>query len=124
MTGDTGLTGYRSVLRLPGWRWWAAVALSSRVPDTMAPLALVLLGHSGAGSFVAGGLASGAHALCEAMAAPIMGAWTDRDSGPSRLRLMLALRAVLYFVIAAVGTAAPAARDWPGSCSPAIRSPA
>lgn len=109
MTGNSaGLRGYRVVVRLPGWGWWATTALSSRVPDAMAPLALVLLGHSATGSFVVGGLASGAHALCEAVAAPLLGAWADRATGPGRLRLMLAVRTIGYVLIVGLGAILPA----------------
>ncbi|WP_163511074.1 MFS transporter [Fodinicola acaciae] len=101
MTGN-GLVGYREVVRTRGWGWWCATAASSRFPDAMAPLAFVLLGASAAGSFTVGGLASGAHMLCEAVAAPFVTKW-------SRPTVALLVRAVLYAVTAATATVVPAA---------------
>jgi MFS family permease len=101
-------TGYRQVMTAPGWRPWAVTTLLSRVPDAMAPLALVLLGHQ-AGSFAIGGLASGAHAITEAVLAPWLGALADRWPGHRCLRVALTVRAVVYALLAATATALPAA---------------
>jgi hypothetical protein len=66
----------------------------------MAPLALVLLGASAADSFTVGGIAAGAHALCEALAAPWLTKW-------SRPTVALAMRATLYATIAATASVIP-----------------
>jgi MFS family permease len=99
---------YRQVMATAGWRPWALTTLLSRVPDAMAPLALVLLGHQ-AGSFAIGGLASGAHAITEAALAPWLGALADRWRPHRYVRAALAARAVTYAVLAATATAVPPA---------------
>ncbi|MEU0409438.1 MFS transporter [Streptomyces griseorubiginosus] len=100
-------TGYRQVMAAPGWRPWALTTLLSRIPDAMAPLALVLLGHQ-AGSFAVGGLASGAHAITEAVLAPWLGALADRWPAHRYLRVALGVRAAVYSLLAATATALPA----------------
>lgn len=100
--------GYRQVVTVPGWRPWALTTLLSRVPDAMAPLALVLLGNQ-AGSFTLGGLASGAHAITEAAFAPWLGAVADRWRPHRYVRIALTARAVAYAVLAATATAWPPA---------------
>ncbi|MFE3857103.1 MFS transporter [Streptomyces griseorubiginosus] len=100
-------TGYRQVMAAPGWRPWALTTLLSRIPDAMAPLALVLLGHQ-AGSFAVGGLASGAHAITEAVLAPWLGALADRWPGHRYLRVALGVRAAVYALLAATATVLPA----------------
>jgi MFS family permease len=99
---------YRQVVATAGWRPWALTTLLSRVPDAMAPLALVLLGHQ-AGSFAIGGLASGAHAITEAALAPWLGALADRWRPHRYVRAALAARAVTYAVLAVTATAVPPA---------------
>jgi hypothetical protein len=100
-------TGYRQVMTTPGWWPWALTTLLSRVPDAMAPLALVLLGHQ-AGSFAVGGLASGAHAITEAVLAPWLGSLADRWPAHRYLRLALSVRAAVYALLAATATTLPA----------------
>ncbi|MFG2373089.1 hypothetical protein ACGFY9_16615 [Streptomyces sp. NPDC048504] len=99
-------TGYRQVVRVRGWRPWGLTTLLSRVPDAMAPLALVLLGHQ-AGSFTVGGLASGAHAITEAAPAPWLAALVDRWAAHRYLRVALTARTALYALLAATATMMP-----------------
>jgi MFS family permease len=101
-------TGYRQVVTAHGWRPWALTTLLSRIPDAMAPLALVLLGHQ-TGSFAVGGLASGAHAITEAVLAPWLGTVADRWRGHRYLRVALSGRAFAYALLAATATLLPAA---------------
>ncbi|MBB5800150.1 MFS transporter [Streptomyces caelestis] len=100
--------GYRQVMSVPGWRPWALTTLLSRIPDAMAPLALVLLGHQ-TGSFTVGGLASGAHAITEAALAPWLGVLADRWRGHRYVRVALVVRAAVYTLLAATATVLPAA---------------
>jgi MFS family permease len=99
--------GYLQVVTARGWRPWALTTLLSRIPDAMAPLALVLLGHQ-AGSFTVGGLASGAHAITEAALAPWLGALADRRPTHRWLRVALTARTALYALLAATATLVPA----------------
>ncbi|MGY4984068.1 MFS transporter [Streptomyces sp. 900105755] len=100
-------TGYRKVVTTRGWRPWALTTLLSRIPDAMAPLALVLLGHQ-TGSFAVGGLASGAHAITEAVLAPWLGTVADRWRARRYVRAALSVRAVAYALLAATATVLPA----------------
>ncbi len=100
--------GYRQVVAADGWGWWATTTFCARVPDAMAALSLVLLGHFATGSFAIGGLASGAHALAEAAAAPLLGAHVERWPRHLHVRLALVARALLYAALAGTATVAPA----------------
>jgi MFS family permease len=74
----------------------------------MAPLALVLLGHS-AGSFSVGGMLAAAHALGEAAGAPVMGRRFDHRPFPGQLRLALSIEALAFLALALTAGHAPTA---------------
>jgi MFS family permease len=73
---DTG--SFRSVLALPGSPWLFASAVAGRLPQGMAPLAILLLVRETTHSYAAAGAAVGAFALATAAFAPIQGRLVDR----------------------------------------------
>ena len=74
----TGLGSFRSVLALPGSARLFASALVGRMPQGMAPLAILLLVRESTRSYAAAGLAVGAFALATAAMAPLQGRLIDR----------------------------------------------
>lgn len=104
------LSKYRSVLSLPGALLLFATALVARLPQGMAPLAVLLLVRGATHSYAAAGAAVGASALATAVCAPVLGRLVDAR-GRRRVLLPLAAgQAVLYIllVVAAQGHAGAA----------------
>ena len=105
------LAKYRSVLSVPGAARLFATALVARLPQGMAPLAVLLLVRGATHSYAAAGLAVGASALATAACAPLLGRQVDHR-GRGRVLLPLAAgQAVMYglLVVAARSNAGPAA---------------
>jgi hypothetical protein len=82
--------GYAGVLRNSGWRRWSLAVALARMPNAMAPIALVLAGHQVTGSYSVGALMAGVYTLAEAVAAPIA---SRRAAGQLRRPLLLGLGA-------------------------------
>ena len=90
------LAKYRSVLSVPGAARLFATALVARLPQGMAPLAVLLLVRGATHSYAAAGLAVGASALATAACAPLLGRQVDHR-GRGRVLLPLAAgQAVMY----------------------------
>ena len=105
------LAKYRSVLSVPGAARLFATALVARLPQGMAPLAVLLLVRGATHSYAAAGLAVGASALATAVCAPLLGRQVDHR-GRGRVLLPLAAgQAVMYglLVLAARSNAGAAA---------------
>ena len=105
------LAKYRSVLSVPGAARLFATALVARLPQGMAPLAVLLLVRGATHSYAAAGLAVGASALATAACAPLLGRQVDHR-GRGRVLLPLAAgQAVMYglLVLAARSNAGAAA---------------
>jgi MFS family permease len=101
------LAKYRSVLSIPGAARLFATALVARLPQGMAPLAVLLLVRGATHSYAAAGLAVGASALATAGCAPLLGRQVDHR-GRGRVLLPLAAgQAVMYglLVVAARSSA-------------------
>jgi MFS family permease len=79
------LSSYRSVLSKPGAAGLFATALVARLPQGMAPLAVLLLVRGATHSYAAAGLAVGAQAFATAAGAPVLGRLVDRFG---RLRVL------------------------------------
>jgi MFS family permease len=71
-------SSYRSVLSTPGAARLFANALVARLPQGMAPLAVLLLVRGATHSYAAAGLAVGAAAFATAACAPMLGRLVDR----------------------------------------------
>jgi MFS family permease len=69
---------YQSVLSVPGARRLFVTALLARLPQGMAPLAVLLLVRDATHSYAAAGLAVGASAFATAGCAPLLGRLVDR----------------------------------------------
>lgn len=90
------LAKYRSVLSLPGATRLFASALVARLPQGMAPLAVLLLVRGATHSYAAAGAAVGASAFATAACAPLLGRLVDARG---RRRVLLPLaggQAILY----------------------------
>lgn len=79
-SGLFGLTGYRYV----------AVAFIARLPLAMSQLGTLMLLVSTGQTYAHAGLSAGALAVCNAIGAPLFGAWTDRR-GQSRIVMLQCL---------------------------------
>jgi MFS family permease len=93
------LSKYRSVLSLPGAPQLFATALVARLPQGMAPLAVLLLVRGATHSYAAAGAAVGASAFATAACAPVLGRLVDARG---RRRVLLPLaggQAVLYILL-------------------------
>lgn len=90
------LLKYRSVLSAPGAARLFATALVARMPQGMAPLAVLLLVRATTHSYAAAGIAVGASAFATAGCAPFFGRLVDQR-GRARVLLPLAAgQAVMY----------------------------
>jgi MFS family permease len=72
------VANYHRVLSVPGSVRLAASALLARLPQGMAPLAILLLVRAATESYAVAGAAVGAYALCNAGCAPLQGRLVDR----------------------------------------------
>ncbi|MBV9943586.1 MAG: MFS transporter [Solirubrobacterales bacterium] len=93
------MSQYRTVLSVPGAARLFATALLARLPQGMAPLAVLLLVRGATHSYAAAGLAVGASAFATAGCAPLLGRLVDRF-GRRRVLAPLALtQAVMYALL-------------------------
>jgi MFS family permease len=93
------LSKYRSVLAQPGAPRLFASALVARLPQGMAPLAVLLLVRGATHSYAAAGAAVGASAFATAACAPLLGRLVDARG---RRRVLLPLaggQALLYLLL-------------------------
>jgi MFS family permease len=72
------VANYRDVLSVPGAHRLMSTALLARLPQAMAPLAVLLLVRGATHSYAAAGLAVGAYAFANAGCAPVQGRLVDR----------------------------------------------
>jgi MFS family permease len=72
------VASYRTVVSVPGAYRLMSTALLARLPQAMAPLAILLLVRGATHSYAAAGLAVGAYALANAGCAPVQGRLVDR----------------------------------------------
>jgi MFS family permease len=101
---------YAVLAGLGPWRRWALASRLALLTISMAPLGLVLAGRAATGSFAAGGLLVGAHALGQAVGAPLQGRRADRRERRRAMTVALALvTAVLALLALAVDRHAPLA---------------
>ncbi len=90
---------YGPVLSLPGAKRVFATALVARMPQGMAPLAVLLLVRGATHSYAAAGLAVGASAFATAASAPLLGRTVD-DRGRGRvLGPLAAAEAAAYWLL-------------------------
>jgi MFS family permease len=87
---------YRSVLSLAGAPQLFASALVARLPQGMAPLAVLLLVRGATHSYAAAGAAVGASAFATAACAPLLGRLVDARGRRSVLLPLAGGQAVLY----------------------------
>src|ERR1700722_8828087 len=91
------LTPYRTVLRLPGMRMFMLIALISRIPSTMAGVALTLSvvidRHQG---YATAGAVSAAFTVGIALGSPLLGRVIDRR-GPRPVLLVTGLAAAAFW---------------------------
>jgi MFS family permease len=98
------LVKYRSVLATPGALRLIASALVARLPQGMAPLAVLLLVRGATHSYAIAGLAVGAEALATAACAPVVGRMVDRVGRRRVIAPLAGTQAVVYLLL--VGAAA------------------
>jgi MFS family permease len=72
------VSNYRDVLSVPGAYRLMSTALLARLPQAMAPLAVLLLVRGATHSYAAAGFAVGAYAFANAGCAPVQGRLVDR----------------------------------------------
>ncbi|HEY2768946.1 MAG TPA: MFS transporter [Solirubrobacteraceae bacterium] len=72
------VASYRDVLSVPGAYRLMSTALLARLPQAMAPLAVLLLVRGATHSYAAAGFATGAYAFANAGCAPVQGRLVDR----------------------------------------------
>lgn len=90
---------YRSVLSVPGARPMFATALLARLPQGMAPLAILLLVRGATHSYAIAGLAVGASAFATAGCAPLLGRLVDRFGRGRVLGPLAAAQAGAYALL-------------------------
>ena len=104
------LSKYHSVLSKPGAARLFASALVARLPQGMAPLAVLLLVRGATHSYALAGLAVGAEAFATAAGAPVIGRLVDAVGRRRVLAPLACAQAVVYvaLVLAADAHAGPA----------------
>jgi MFS family permease len=101
------LSKYRTVLSLPGAARLFASALVARLPQGMAPLAVLLLVRGATHSYAVAGLAVGASAFATAGCAPLLGRRVDHH-GRGRVLVPLAAGQAVFYVLLVVAAQAHA----------------
>src|SRR5437588_10923177 len=96
---------YRSVLSVPGAVRLFATALLARLPQGMAPLAILLLVRGATHSYAVAGLAVGAEAFATAGCAPLLGRRVDRFGARRVLGRLASGQAVVYLLLVAAAQA-------------------
>jgi len=99
------LAKYRSVLSAPGATRLFVSALVARLPQGMAPLAVLLLVRGATHSYAIAGLAVGAEALATAGCAPVVGRLVDRIGRRRVLAPMAGTQAVVYLLLVSAADA-------------------
>src|ERR1700744_3810812 len=90
---------YRSILAYPGAARLFASALVARLPQGMAPLAVLLLVRGATHSYAIAGLAVGAEALAPASCAPLLGRLVDQVGRRRVLGPLAGGQAVVYILL-------------------------
>ncbi|MBV8998892.1 MAG: MFS transporter [Solirubrobacterales bacterium] len=90
---------YRSVLSVPGAPRLFATALVARLPQGMAPLAILLLVRDATHSYAIAGLAVGAEAFATAGCAPLLGRLVDRFGRRRVLGPLACAQAAMYALL-------------------------
>lgn len=90
---------YRSVLSVPGSPRLFATALVARLPQGMAPLAILLLVRDATHSYAIAGFAVGAEALATAGCAPLLGRLVDRFGRRRVLGPLACAQAAVYALL-------------------------
>lgn len=103
------LSKYRSVLASPGAARLFASGLVARLPQGMAPLAVLLLVRGATHSYTAAGVAVGAEAFATAGCAPVVGRLVDLIGRRRVLAPMATAQAVVYVVLVLAADAHAAA---------------
>ena len=93
------LAKYRSVLSVPGAARLFVTALVARLPQGMAPLAVLLLVRGATHSYAIAGLAVGADAFATAACAPLLGRLVDRFGRRRILVPVACAQAVVYALL-------------------------
>ena len=90
---------YRIVLSVPGAARLFATALLARLPQGMAPLAILLLVRGATHSYAAAGVAVGASAFATAGCAPLLGRLVDRFGRRRVLAPLAMTQAAMYALL-------------------------
>lgn len=98
-TGYREFTAARFVL-------WAAVALSSKLPVAMAPLALVFLVRDTGGGYAFGAILAGVYVAGEVVGAPILGRRYSQSNSKREISAGLAIGALAFASLTWTATAA------------------
>jgi MFS family permease len=98
-------SSYRSVLSTPGAGGLFATALVARLPQGMAPLAVLLLVRGATRSYAAAGFAVGAAAFATAACAPLLGRLVDRFGRRRVLAPAVVMEASMYALLVAAAEA-------------------
>lgn len=93
------LSKYRSVLGRPGAARLFASALVARLPQGMAPLAVLLLVRGATHSYAIAGFAVGAQALATAASAPVVGRLVDHLGRERVLAPLACVQAAVYVML-------------------------
>src|ERR1700745_3396249 len=93
------VSSYRSVTSTPGATGWSASALGARLPQGMAPLAILLLVRDATHSYAIAGLAVGAEAFATATCAPLLGRLVDRFGRRRVLGPLACAQAAMYALL-------------------------
>jgi MFS family permease len=90
---------YRSILATPGAARMYVSALVARLPQGMAPLALLLLVRGATHSYAVAGIAVGAEAFATAGCAPVLGRLVDRLGRRRVIAPLAGTQAVVYVLL-------------------------
>src|SRR5580700_6140442 len=93
------LAKYRPVLATPGALRLILSALVARLPQGMAPLAVLLLVRDATHSYAIAGLAVGAEAFATAGCAPVFGRLVDRVGRRRVIAPLAGTQAVVYLLL-------------------------
>jgi MFS family permease len=97
-------TGYRALLRVPGYPWLVSAVFLSRLANAMSQVAVVIYLLERTGSPALTGAGAAAQLLPAIFTGPLVGAWLDRVRSRSRLvAATQALRAALLVALVAAG---------------------
>ncbi|MET4095788.1 MFS transporter [Arthrobacter sp. UYCu712] len=98
-------TGYRE-FTAARFLLWAAVALSSKLPVAMAPLALVFLVRDTGGGYAFGAILAGVYVAGEVVGAPVLGRRYSQNNSKREISAGLAIGALAFAAITWTATAA------------------